>query len=212
MSGAMLTDFLPWALLAYLVGSIPTAWLVGRAFGIDLREKGSGNLGGTNAYRVLGARGGLPVIVVDITKGYVPAAFFPQWDGSGVGELALAYGLLAIVGHVWPVWLKFRGGKGVATGAGVLIALAPFAALVATLVWIGMVALTRTVSVASLAAATVVPVAAAITDAPWSTTLFCASVALFVWWTHRSNLVRIARGEEHKFGAERSASRKENGT
>ncbi|MEJ2483086.1 MAG: glycerol-3-phosphate 1-O-acyltransferase PlsY [Gemmatimonadota bacterium] len=199
-----MTVILPWILLAYLVGSIPTAWLVGRAFGVDLREEGSGNLGGTNAYRVLGARGGLPVILVDILKGYFPAAFFPQWDGSAVGELALVYGLLAIMGHVWPVWLRFRGGKGVATGAGVLIALAPFAALVATLVWVGIVFLTRTVSVASLAAASVVPLAAAITDAPWSTTLFCAGVAIFVWWTHRSNLARIARGEELKFGASRS--------
>jgi glycerol-3-phosphate acyltransferase PlsY len=200
----VLTVILPWILLAYLVGSIPTAWLVGRAFGVDLREEGSGNLGGTNAYRVLGARGGLPVILVDILKGYFPAAFFPQWDGSAVGELALVYGLLAIMGHVWPVWLRFRGGKGVATGAGVLIALAPFAALVATLVWVGIVFLTRTVSVASLAAASVVPLAAAITDAPWPTTLFCAGVAIFVWWTHRSNLARIARGEELKFGASRS--------
>jgi glycerol-3-phosphate acyltransferase PlsY len=200
----VVTVILPWILLAYLVGSIPTAWLVGRAFGVDLREEGSGNLGGTNAYRVLGARGGLPVILVDILKGYFPAAFFPQWDGSAVGELALVYGLLAIMGHVWPVWLRFRGGKGVATGAGVLIALAPFAALVATLVWVGIVFLTRTVSMASLAAASVVPLAAAITDAPWSTTLFCAGVAIFVWWTHRSNLARIARGEELKFGASRS--------
>jgi glycerol-3-phosphate acyltransferase PlsY len=203
----MLTGVLPWSLLAYLVGSFPTAWLVGRAFGVDLREKGSGNLGGTNAYRVLGARGGLPVILVDITKGYVPAAFFPQWDGSGVAGLALMYGLLAILGHVWPVWLRFRGGKGVATGAGVLIALAPFAALVATLVWVGMVALTRTVSVASLSAAAVVPLAAALTDAPWTTTLFCGGVAMFVWWTHRSNLARIVRGEELKFGSDRSASK-----
>ncbi|MEJ2548227.1 MAG: glycerol-3-phosphate 1-O-acyltransferase PlsY [Gemmatimonadota bacterium] len=208
----MLTGILPWALLAYFIGSFPTAWLVGRAFGVDLREEGSGNLGGTNAYRVLGARGGLPVILVDISKGYLPAAFFPRWDGSGVGELALVYGLLAILGHVWPIWLRFRGGKGVATGAGVLIALAPFAALVATLVWIGIVAVTRTVSIASLSAAAVVPLVAAITDAPLSTTLFCTGVALFVWWTHRSNLARIARGEELQFGSGGSDPEEENGS
>lgn len=202
----MLTGILPWALLAYLAGSFPTAWLTGKAFGVDLRLEGSGNLGGTNAYRVLGARAGLPVILVDVAKGYVPAAFFPGWDGSGVGQLALVYGLLAILGHVWPIWLRFRGGKGVATGAGVLVALAPFAALVALLVWLGLLALTRTVSIASLGAATMVPVGAALTDEPLSTTLFCAGVALFVWWTHRSNLARLARGEELRFGAGGSRS------
>ena len=203
----MLMQVLPWAVLAYLAGSFPTAWLVGRAFGVDLRHEGSGNLGGTNAYRVLGPAGGIPVIVVDILKGYVPAAFFPTWDGTAYGQLALVYGLLAIIGHVWPIWLRFVGGKGVATGAGVLIALAPFAAVIATLVWLGLVALTRTVSIASLGAATVVPLSSALTDEPLSTTIFCTAVAAFVWWTHRSNVGRLVRGEELRFGAARSDSK-----
>jgi len=109
------------------------------------------------------------------------------------------YGLLAIVGHVWPVWLRFRGGKGVATGGGVLLALAPLAALVALLIWIGIVLLTRTVSIASLIAATSVPFVATLTGAQFSTVMFCAGVAAFVWWTHRSNLGRIIRGEELRF-------------
>jgi len=191
---------LPWLILSYLVGSFPTAWLVGRAMGLDLRQEGSGNLGGTNAFRVLGAKGGIPVVAVDVTKGYVPAALFPLWDGSALPELALVYGLLAIIGHVWPVWLRFQGGKGVATGAGVLLALAPLAGLVALLIWIGIVFLTRTVSVASLTAATSVPFVAGFTGAPLPTVVFCAGVAAFVWWTHRSNLGRIARGEELRFG------------
>jgi glycerol-3-phosphate acyltransferase PlsY len=188
-----------WMLLAYLCGSIPTAWLVGRAFSVDLREHGSGNLGGTNAYRVLGPKGGIPVVAVDILKGWVPAALFPGWDGAGDPRLALAYGLLAIAGHVWPVWLGFRGGKGVATGAGVLVALTPLTALVALLVWLGVVSLTRVVSVASLAAATVAPLVAWVTDAPASTVGFCAFVGAFVWWTHRANLSRLRRGEELRF-------------
>lgn len=196
MSGLIL----PWLILAYLMGSFPTAWLVGRAMGRDLRQEGSGNLGGTNAFRVLGAKGGIPVVAVDVTKGYVPAAFFPLWDGTALPELALVYGLLAIIGHVWPVWLKFQGGKGVATGAGVLVALAPLAALVALLIWIGFVLLTRTVSVASLMAATSVPFVAGFSGEPLSTVVFCAGVAAFVWWTHRSNIGRIARGEELRFG------------
>jgi glycerol-3-phosphate acyltransferase PlsY len=200
---------LPWLILAYLAGSFPTAWLVGRAMGFDLRQQGSGNLGGTNAYRVLGPKGGIPVVAVDVTKGYVPAALFPLWDGAPIPELALVYGLLAIIGHVWPVWLRFQGGKGVATGGGVLLALAPLAALVALLIWIGIVLLTRTVSVASLVAATVVPLVAWVTGAAPSTVVFCAGVAAFVWWTHRSNLVRIARGEELRFGNGRQTPGKE---
>jgi len=191
---------LPWLILAYLAGSFPTAWLVGRAMGLDLRQEGSGNLGGTNAFRVLGAKGGVPVVAVDVTKGYVPAAMFPLWDGSALPELALVYGLLAIIGHVWPVWLRFQGGKGVATGAGVLLALAPLAAAVALLIWIGVVLLTRTVSIASLVAATSVPFVATLTGAQLSTVVFCAGIVAFVWWTHRSNLGRIARGEELRFG------------
>lgn len=198
MSVAFLT------LAAYLLGSIPTSYLVGRVHGVDLREHGSGNLGGTNAYRVLGLRAGLPVVLVDVSKGFVPAYFFPGWDGSPIGQLALVYGLAAIAGHVWSIFMRFRGGKGVATGAGVLVALAPTSALVGLLVWVGLVSITRYVSVASIAAATVVPVAAWMTDERASTVLFCAAIALFVWWTHRQNLRRLMRGEENRFGTDRS--------
>lgn len=197
---------LPWLLLAYLVGSFPTAWIAGRIAGVDLRQKGSGNLGGTNAFRVLGAKGGIPVVAIDVTKGYVPAALFPLWDGSSLHELSLVYGLLAIIGHVWPVWLRFRGGKGVATGAGVLAYLAPLSAVVAVLIWIGVVLLTRTVSIASLAAATSVPFVAGLTGKPLSTVAFCAGVSAFVWWTHRSNLRRLVRGEELRFGRGQAAA------
>jgi glycerol-3-phosphate acyltransferase PlsY len=185
---------------AYLMGSIPTSYLVGRLHGIDLREHGSGNLGGTNAYRVLGASAALPVVVVDISKGFIPACFFPAWDGSPVADLALLYGLAAIAGHVWSVFMRFTGGKGMATGAGVLVALAPTSALVSLLVWIGIVSITRYVSVASLSAAALVPLTAWLTDEATSTVLFCVAIAAFVWWTHRDNLRRLARGEENRFG------------
>lgn len=201
----MLPVILPWIVLAYLVGSFPTAWIAGRIAGLDLRREGSGNLGGTNAFRVLGPKAGIPVVAIDVTKGYVPAALFPLWDGSSLHELSLVYGLLAIVGHVWPVWLRFRGGKGVATGAGVLIYLAPLSAVVAVLIWTGFVLLTRTVSIASLTAATSVPFVAGITGKPASTVAFCAGVAAFVWWTHRSNLGRLIKGEELRFGRGRPA-------
>jgi glycerol-3-phosphate acyltransferase PlsY len=186
--------------MAYLLGSIPTSYLVGRLRGIDLREHGSGNLGGTNAYRVMGAAAAVPVVIVDVGKGFVPAYFFPAWDGTAVPVLGLLYGLAAIAGHIWSVFMTFRGGKGVATGGGVIIALAPTSALIALLVWVGLVALTGYVSLGSLAAATLVPLSAWLTDEPRSTVLFCAVLAVFVWWTHRDNLRRLARGEENRFG------------
>ena len=185
---------------AYLLGSIPTSYLVGRLRGIDLREHGSGNLGGTNAYRVMGPAAGVPVVLVDVSKGFIPTYFFPGWDGVASADLALLYGVAAIAGHVWSVFVGFRGGKGVATGAGVLVALAPTSALVSLLVWIGVVSITRYVSVASLAAASLVPLTAWLTDESASTVLFCAAVAAFVWWTHRENLRRLARGQENRFG------------
>lgn len=190
-------------LLAYALGSLPTSWLVGRLRGVDLREHGSGNLGATNAYRVLGWTAGLPVLVVDVAKGYVPAQLFPDWDGTANGALAVAYGAAAIAGHVWPVTLRFRGGKGVATAAGVLLALAPLTSFIALLIWIGIVALTRYVSVGSITTATLVPVLAWMFDADASTVWFCAVVAAFVWWTHRENVRRLAAGTEHRFGAPR---------
>lgn len=194
-------------LAAYLMGSFPSSYLLGRLRGIDLREHGSGNLGGTNAYRVMGLGAGVPVVLTDVAKGFVPAYFFPAWDGVALADLALLYGLAAITGHVWSVFMRFRGGKGVATGAGVLVALAPTSALIGLLVWIGIVSITRYVSVASIAAATLVPVAAWLTDEATSTVLFCAAVAIFVWWTHRDNLGRLVRGEENRFGQTPDASK-----
>lgn len=190
---------------AYLCGSVPSSHLAGRVAGVDLTRRGSGNLGGTNVYRVLGAAYAVPVVLVDVGKGFAPVWFFPLWDGSGSPELALAYGLCAIAGHVWSVWVGFDGGKGVATSGGVLFALVPVAALLGLLVWAGTVLITRTASVASLSAATVLPVAAFLLDSPASTVAFTAVLALFVWWTHRDNLVRLAEGRELSVGDARAS-------
>lgn len=195
------------ALLAYGVGSVPTSYWAGRLRGVDLREHGSGNLGATNAYRVLGPVPALIAVVVDISKGLLPALLFPGWDGVAVPALAILYGGAAIAGHVWSAFVSFAGGKGVATAAGVLVALAPLTMFIALLVWAGMLLVTGIVSVASLTAATVVPVVAYFTDAPASTVVFCAGLALFVWWTHRENLRRLALGEEKRlFGMGRKSS------
>lgn len=199
----MSASVLLFLLLAYALGSVPTSYLVGRLRATDLREHGSGNLGATNVYRVLGAGAAAPVVVVDVAKGFVPAGLFPGWDGATGAGLAVAYGLAAIAGHVWPFTLRFRGGKGVATGAGVLLALAPLTTLIALFVWIGVVSLTRYVSVGSIATATLVPLLALAFDAPTATVWFCAVVALFVWWTHRENIRRLRAGTEHRFGSGR---------
>lgn len=186
--------------VAYLAGSVPSSHLAGRVAGVDLARRGSGNLGGTNVFRVLGWRYALPVVLVDVGKGFVPAYFFRFWDGNGVPELALAYGLCAIAGHVWSVFVRFRGGKGVATSGGVLFALAPVATLVGLLVWAGTVLLTRTASVASLTAATLLPAATWLLDAPAEIVGYTAGLALLVWWTHRENVGRLLRGSELSFG------------
>lgn len=191
---------------SYVLGSISASYLAGRRAGVDLRARGSGNLGATNVYRVLGWRWALPVVFFDVAKGFVPAWFFPLWDGSGAASLGLAYGLCAVAGHVWPVFLRFRGGKGVATAAGVVVAVAPFAALLAAMVWIGLVLLARIVSVASLAAATSLPVIAFVTDASRETVVFLLVLVGLVWWTHRGNVLRLVRGTELGFeGSEATA-------
>lgn len=192
---------------AYLLGAIPSSRLAGRAAGVDLTRRGSGNLGGTNVFRVLGARWAVPVVVADVGKGFVPAWFFPVWDGAGAPEMALAYGLVAIAGHVWSVFAGFDGGKGVATSGGVVFALAPVAALVALLVWAGTALLTRTASVASLLSAAVLPVLVVLLDGPSVTVAFTAVLAGLVGWTHRGNIARLRAGRELGFGEEGGADR-----
>lgn len=195
--------------LAYLAGSIPAAYLAGRLTkGIDLRRHGSGNLGATNVYRVLGARVAVVVLLIDVLKGALPVMLLRRWTPGPHAELwAIAYGVAAIAGHVAPVFLLWRGGgKGVATAAGVFLALAPWSVLAALVVWILIFWPTGYVSLASMVAAVVLPVAIAIEHGPDSP-IFAAGVlvALFVLWTHRANIGRLRRGEEHRFGRKRAA-------
>lgn len=184
--------------IAYLIGSIPSSLLIARyTRGIDLRQWGSGNLGATNLYRAVGVGYAAIAVAFDIGKGFIPARFFAQLDGLDAPALALAYGVAAVLGHVSSVWVKFRGGKGVATGGGVFFALAPAAAAVALAVWVVSAAGTRIVSVASLAAATALPLAIGFTrqDIDY---VFWSSLPLtaLVWWTHRSNIARLLARQE----------------
>lgn len=185
---------------AYLTGAFPTSYVVARlARGIDLREHGSGNLGATNAYRVLGWKGALPIFVVDVLKGWAPAALFPAWDAHPAPWWAFAYGAAAILGHVYSIYVGFRGGKGVATSAGVLLALSPWAMLAGLAVWVFVLIATGYVSLASMLAAIVVPVVVAVGDSGpllWLT----IGLALFVIYAHRMNIRRLIEGREHRFG------------
>lgn len=193
----------PWWLLlaAYTLGSLPLSYLVARgARGIDLRQHGSGNLGATNAFRVLGWKLALPIFTGDLLKGFVPAWWFPRVDGSVAWEWGLAYGAAAVLGHVFSVWVRFRGGKGIATGAGVFLGLAPLALAIAFAGWIATVWATRIVSVGSLVAAGVLLIALWLTHVQPPVFALGAALALFVVWTHRANIGRLSRGEEPRFG------------
>jgi acyl phosphate:glycerol-3-phosphate acyltransferase len=194
----------PWLLLAasYLLGAIPASYLAARwARGIDLREHGSGNLGATNTFRVLGAKVAAPVMVFDVAKGFVPAFFFQRWDSSADWRWALAYGVAAIVGHVFSLYMRFKGGKGVATGAGVFLGLAPLAVLAAFVVWLVTLKLSRMVSLASILAALVMVPALFVAEPHWEVRAMGVAVAAFIVFAHRSNVRRILRGEEPRFGA-----------
>jgi glycerol-3-phosphate acyltransferase PlsY len=186
--------------LAYLLGAFPTSYVMGRLVrGVDLREHGSGNLGATNAYRVLGWKAATPIFIVDILKGWFPTLYFPQWDRSGAPEWALAYGAAAILGHVYSVYVRFRGGKGVATGAGVFLALAPWAVIAGLAVWGTLVYVTGYVSLASVVAAALLPPLVLAFRGIGPVFWLSAALATFVVFAHRSNIGRLLRGEEHRF-------------
>lgn len=193
-------------ILSFLIGSIPTAYLVGKFVrGIDIRRQGSGNVGATNVFRVVGKTWGIGVLAFDISKGFFAVSFLPTIFTTGHVSylmLQLIFGLAAIAGHIWTPCLGFRGGKGVATSAGVFLALALKAALGSILVWAGIFFWKRYVSLASLVTALSFPL--------WVfffygrtgsfTRLFPISllVPVFIFYTHRGNIQRLRRGEEKR--------------
>jgi len=190
--------------IAYAAGSIPFAYLAGAASGVDLRKQGSGNLGATNVFRVLGWKIGVLVFLADAMKGAVPVLLLPpRIAAPGEPVLwAIGCGVAAILGHVRPLFLGFRrGGKGVATAAGVFFALAPLPMLVTFTIFVAIVLASGYVSLGSLTAALLLPVLLLATRGVESP-LFLVSlvIALFVFWTHRANIGRLRRGEEHRFG------------
>lgn len=188
--------------VAYLLGSVPTGYLLTRYIaGVDLRGIGSGGTGATNAQRALGTRWGIVVLVVDLLKG-VAAVLLARWLDVSHLWVALA-GIAVVAGHCWPVWLRFRGGKGVATGAGAAFALSPWTLLLIP-VMIIPIWLTRYVSLGSVLAAIATPVLFAILAAadvaPWSTVLFGLVAGAIIVYRHRTNIDRLRTGTERKLG------------
>jgi glycerol-3-phosphate acyltransferase PlsY len=194
---------------AYIVGSCPNGYLVAKSRGIDIRQHGSGNIGATNVLRVVGKRWGYLVFFLDSLKGFlaVGAAHYLAVLAKGVSHLefvGIVAGVACILGHTFPVWLKFRGGKGVATSAGVLLGLMPLAVLSVFIIWVVVFKMTRYVSVASLAAAASLPLFVAVYL--WLHFLegsnllgFSILITGVVIWRHRSNIARLFRGTEKRF-------------
>jgi len=200
------------ALAAYLIGSFPSGYLAGRAHGVDLRKEGSGNIGATNALRVLGKKTGYVVFAADIFKGWlaVMAAFLIGWLAAPAQ--IIPFGVLGaicgMVGHVFPVWLGFQGGKGISTSGGVMLALFPIEVFLFGLAaWLVLFFVTRYVSVASLAAALALPVGSAIMLAfgkcDWLRVGIATLMCILAVWRHKENIQRLLAGTEKKFEKKR---------
>jgi len=213
-----MNPFLAVALLSYFAGSIPFGFLIGKFFkGIDLRDHGSGNIGATNAGRVLGKKWGIVCLILDALKGLLPVAFFPQCffasDSPWLHHVTVLAGVMTIVGHMFPCWLGFRGGKGVATSLGVLTILSPWGVAVAAGLFFVTLAIARYVSLSSMLAALgyagfefwrLQP--SPFSEATWSRAGFAVLVPMLIIIQHRSNIRRLLGGEEPKLTAQRGAN------
>lgn len=195
------------ATVAYFIGSVPSGYLAGRARGIDVRSAGSGNIGATNVFRLLGPAAGFAVLLADAAKGFVAARFVPLLVLHGVSPmnprreyLALLAGVAAILGHNYTCWLRFKGGKGVATTAGVVLAWAPIACLAAVTLWALVFVATRYVSLASIVAAFALPFAVWYFDRRPVVTAVMAVLSLLAIYKHKSNIQRLIAGTENRFG------------
>ena len=200
------------AAVAYLLGSIPTGYLVGKARGVDVRKLGSGNIGATNVFRTLGKKAGFVVLFADALKGWLAAGPVPtviyHWMGvPGTWDLEylqIMAGVLVILGHNYTCWLKFKGGKGIATSAGVLLALMPLALVISAATWMVVFLATRYVSVASLAAALVLPFAAWALGSSYSMLVVVTILSGLAIYKHKPNIERLLKGTENRMGRKKN--------
>ena len=196
--------YLAAALIAYLLGSIPFGFIAGRIAGVDVRQYGSGNIGATNTLRVLGKKYCYGVFVADVLKGFLAvriALWLAQFDPSTNYLIAILAALFVVVGHSFPVWLGFRGGKGVAAAAGACLGLLPVATFIAVIVWIAIFFLFRFVSLASIVAAVALPLSAWLLGNARDPIVlgFSLLIATLIIFRHRSNIVRLLQGREPRF-------------
>jgi glycerol-3-phosphate acyltransferase PlsY len=205
------------AILGYLLGSIPTGFLVAQARGIDIRTIGSGNIGATNVIRALGKPAGIFVLLADALKGWLAVVLLPELVsriGGGVSDggtrevYSIIAGVCAILGHNYTCWLQFRGGKGIATSSGVLLALVPWALLIIFVVWVLAFTFTRYVSVASIVAAAALPFATLITRESTVKVLVTGAMSVLAIYKHRSNIQRLLAGTEPRFRLKRKEAAK----
>jgi glycerol-3-phosphate acyltransferase PlsY len=186
----------------YFCGSIPFGLVTARLFlGVDVRQVGSGNIGATNAARAGGKWLGALVLLLDSLKAVVPVLLTQRWLGSGPrGDYwVMGVSVAAFAGHLFPVWIGFKGGKGVATGLGIFLVLAPWAALAGLATWVGVYLATRISSVGSLAGSLVCVLVGFTLLGPTPIAWGCAMVGALIWWRHRENIGRLLRGEEGSF-------------
>jgi acyl phosphate:glycerol-3-phosphate acyltransferase len=192
------------ALVAYLLGSIPFGFIAGLIAGVDVREHGSGNIGATNTLRVLGKKYGYAVFVADVLKGFLAvriALWLAQFDPSTSYFIGILAAFFVVVGHSFPVWLRFQGGKGVAAAAGACLGLLPVATFIAVIVWLAIFFLFRFVSLASIVAAIALPISAWLLGNVADPILlgFSGLIAALIIFRHRSNIVRLLQGSEARF-------------
>jgi len=185
-------------LASYLIGSLPFGLFIGKLAGTDVRKEGSGNIGATNVSRVLGKKLGAATLCCDVLKSYLPmlAAQKLLAGQDNAGLWVAVCGLAAVVGHIFPLYLKFKGGKGVATALGMFLFLSPMAVGLALLCFLAAVWFSGFVSVGSLVAATVLPLILWLIGAPLTTVIVCLPVTVLIWLKHHENIARLRRGEE----------------
>lgn len=188
----------PWILIGYAFGSVPFAFIVARRAGIDVRVAGSGNVGAANVLRTTGMPLGVVVMALDILKGVVSVALASSVEGTP--SAMAAAGAAAIVGHIYPIWLRFHGGKGVAVAAGVFSVLAPFATVVAASVFLLVVWTSRVISLGSVAATVTLPSVAMLSGAPGPVVAAATGSGALILFRHRANVRRILSGTERRMG------------
>jgi glycerol-3-phosphate acyltransferase PlsY len=193
-------------LVSYLLGSIPTAYLLAKwAKGIDIRTMGSGNVGATNALRTVGLWAGVVVLVSDGLKGVIAACVIPRWlRGSATPDLSLVCGLAAVLGHDFPCFLRFRGGKGVASTIGVLLGSVPIVAGIVVVVWLFVFGVFRYVSLGSIAAAVAIPFSQLALHQSLRELLIGSCLAILILVRHRANIGRLLKGVEHRAWSRKS--------